>query len=351
MPKGMLLSDYNKKTKTSPVEEVIKRVYEVHGNRVKLIKETYKNARTEALFIDEDFGEFWKEPRLVINRGTGHPKRRKYGKQVSVEVFSLRLQEKFGDAVTLVKETYKNTYERATFIDKELGLFEAIPKHLIKDGLGHPDKAKEVIRNALAYTLEEVKNKIKKVHGDEIEIVDSTFTDMKGEATFIHKKYGEWKSNPEKVIAGHGPIAGSVEKQQQTMLDRHGAKSPAQVRKFALKILRKSNKTTLKYHWKTKEELICTASYECAVVDYLNSNKINFLWQPEVFKVPVKVMVSPKNNQMYYRPDLYLTDLDIWVEIKGYFREDSKKKWDWFKAEYPTAELWDKKKLIKMGIL
>jgi len=40
-----------------------------------------------------------------------------------------------------------------------------------------------------------------------------------------------------------------------------------------------------------------------------------------------------------------------WIEIKGYFRKDAKKKWNWFHKEYPNSELWDKNKLKEMGLL
>ena len=52
-----------------------------------------------------------------------------------------------------------------------------------------------------------------------------------------------------------------------------------------------------------------------------------------------------------YRPDLYLPEGRLWVEIKGYFRKDAQEKWDWFHREHPNSELWDNKKLKEMEIL
>ena len=37
--------------------------------------------------------------------------------------------------------------------------------------------------------------------------------------------------------------------------------------------------STLKYHWKTGEELVCQAGWEPKVIDYWNTNKIDFDWQ------------------------------------------------------------------------
>jgi hypothetical protein len=32
-------------------------------------------------------------------------------------------------------------------------------------------------------------------------------------------------------------------------------------------------------------------------------------------------------------------------------RKDAQVKWDWFKTQFPTAELWNKEKLKEMGLL
>ena len=77
-------------------------------------------------------------------------------------------------------------------------------------------------------------------------------------------------------------------------------------------------------------------------------NKINYLWQPQIFQTPI---LTSKGNNSTYRPDLFLIDSNTWVEIKGYFRKDAKEKWDWFQSQNPNSELWDKKKLKQMGIL
>ena len=123
---------------------------------------------------------------------------------------------------------------------------------------------------------------------------------------------------------------------------KYGCKSPNHVREIALKQARASNKQFIKTHWLTSEELVCQASWEAKVVDYLNQNQINYKWQPETIKL------STGNT---YRPDLYLVDTDTWVEIKGWMRPKAKLKWDEFKKLYPTAELWDQKKLKELKIL
>ena len=110
-----------------------------------------------------------------------------------------------------------------------------------------------------------------------------------------------------------------------------------------------SNNGGIIFHWKTGEELVWTASYERKVVDYLNKSMIEFLWQPKTFITPIKTNKGDKFST--YRPDLYLSDQDLWIEIKGYMRPVSKEKWNWFHEAYPNSELWNKNKLIELGIL
>lgn len=95
-------------------------------------------------------------------------------------------------------------------------------------------------------------------------------------------------------------------------------------------------------HWYTNDELVCVGSYEKRVVEYLNANKINFRWQPKTFTMP---------DGRTYRPDLYLFSNRKWIEIKGYFWDDAREKWEWFNKEKSNSELWNKKKLTEMEIL
>lgn len=134
----------------------------------------------------------------------------------------------------------------------------------------------------------------------------------------------------------------SPERRIRTNMKRHGVKYPTQNRNIALKVARKSNNSYIELHWKTGEELVCQARWELKVVQWLNDNKIDFLWQPKTFEMP---------NGNTYRPDAYLVDDDLWIEVKGYMRPKSKPKWEWFHKEYPNSELWDKDKLKSLNIL
>lgn len=94
-----------------------------------------------------------------------------------------------------------------------------------------------------------------------------------------------------------------------------------------LKRAKSSSNSFVLYHWKTGEELVCVASYEKRVVEHLNINKINFEWQSKTFTTNILTKTGKLST---YRPDLYLCSAKKWIEIKGYFREDSRAKWNWF---------------------
>lgn len=180
------------------------------------------------------------------------------------------------------------------------------------------------------------------IHGEEISIVGSSYTMVARKALFVDVKYGQFKSLVNSVLKGAGHPRRKNEKSEKTCLERYGVKNASQDPIKSLMAARKTNERYLRFHWKTGEELICQASWEPKVVDYLNANKIDFLWQPTVFALP---------NGATYRPDLFLVNENKWVEIKGRMYPKSQIKWDWFKTQFPTAELWNKAVLKKMEIL
>jgi len=91
--------------------------------------------------------------------------------------------------------------------------------------------------------------------------------------------------------------------------------------------------------------IFCQTSYEVAVVNWFNDNKIQFDWQIR-FKMP--------SGRSYIVDALIKsgTFANIYIEIKGWWRhESSREKWKWFQENYKNSELWDHDKLIQLGIL
>jgi len=83
-------------------------------------------------------------------------------------------------------------------------------------------------------------------------------------------------------------------------------------------------------------------------VDWLNTNQIDFRWQL-AFQTP--------QGRTYY-VDLYVLDgtfADTYIEIKGTFERKGghvgKEKWEWFHEKYKNSELWNRERLVELGIL
>lgn len=157
---------------------------------------------------------------------------------------------------------------------------------------------------------------------------------------------------------------------RNTFKERYGVEHPLQVKEFAViahtnaeitrikrygvhhiihipgafqKSMQSRRHVTFINHWKTGEELTCTANYERAFVTWANQNKIDFDWQ----------IVHLMPDGRHYIIDAFIKDGEytgVWIEIKGWHRNTEK--WDWFHSNHPdTSQLWTKQRLNELGIL
>jgi len=61
-----------------------------------------------------------------------------------------------------------------------------------------------------------------------------------------------------------------------------------------------------------------------------------------------------ENKETTYTPDFYLPETNTFIEVKGYWRDDAKVKYDKFIQEQSSnynIELWDKLKLKSLNII
>jgi len=82
------------------------------------------------------------------------------------------------------------------------------------------------------------------------------------------------------------------------------------------------------------------SSYEVAYARYLDYNNIKWQYEPETFNL----------GNTTYTPDFYLPKFNLYIEIKGFWREDSKKKYIKFKQKN-TIVLLNQSKLHNLGIM
>lgn len=133
----------------------------------------------------------------------------------------------------------------------------------------------------------------------------------------------------------------AIEKHKQDSLKKYGFENPTQNFEVQRKIIISNWQTMILKHWKTNEDLLVRASFEWAVVKYLNKHKIDFKWQ-----IPFYLNINNKN--VLYICDLYLPERDLYVEIKGCFKSEMNRiKWEEFHKLYKNSEIWFSKDVEK----
>ena len=85
------------------------------------------------------------------------------------------------------------------------------------------------------------------------------------------------------------------------------------------------------------------SSWEVEYAKYLDKNNIKWLYEPKRFYF----------KDCTYLPDFYLPETDTYIEIKGWWRGDGKKKIKRFKEQYPkqNIKILMKKELEQLNIL
>jgi hypothetical protein len=351
--------------------EMARRISEKSCGVVSLDTTTYNGTHKKCRFTDEVYGEFWTTPAHAA-RGQRHPEHRVAVSRERAIVTRIPLKDvkealyvKFGGKVIIVDGTYTGMWQVAEFVT-EVGTVSRVPANVL-NGNGN-FKTDCAPGSGVPVSADAIAERIRNVHGDTITMDKSTYSGTGRKAKFVDIEFGEYTAFVANVLAGkvcrerairntketnlskYGsvcPVQGLAESIRLSNINKYGVEWPMQNREIALKAAKAANNSSVKCHWETGEELVCVGSYEAGVVEYLNRNRVRFMWQPRVFQMPP----DASGRHRSYRPDLYLVDEDKWVEIKGYFRKDAYDKWSWFSGEYKTAELWDAGTLKKMGIL
>ena len=206
-------------------------------------------------------------------------------------------------------------------------------------------KQNEVYRTKkrLTLTKEEKYAKIRySLKERNIELISSDFSNNKAplqlNCLVCAKK---WSANWNNLHSGSScPECAKIQRAKTNMI-KYGVTNPTQNSLIRLKAAKSANKIQTINHWSSNKDILCQGSFELKVVKYFNKYKIPFESQSKTF-----VLSDGKT----YTPDFHLSDLDIFVEVKGFFYEDAKNKFDLFCKEYPniTIEVWDKIKIKEL---
>jgi hypothetical protein len=240
--------------------------------------------------------------------------------EIRVRVFNPRL--------SLVHETFTTTGASATWIDDEFGEFSCRPCLLLyRKQKGHPACAQETKE---ATCLQKFG-------------VSCTFTNEKCNVA-RRERSANMRGKPipefEHWHANKTPQDEERRKSQikETIRNRYGVDYAMQNVEIFQRSQRSGRDVWRLRHWQTGEEVIARGGYEHFVFSYLNRNRISYQTQ-----IPFD---TPHGR---YFCDLYLPELDVYVEVKGFFRQDARQKWEWFTSHHTNAELWGRDKLKSLG--
>jgi predicted nuclease of restriction endonuclease-like RecB superfamily len=110
----------------------------------------------------------------------------------------------------------------------------------------------------------------------------------------------------------------------------------------AKELLRKMYRTRNRKVVCKKGQIEVKSSYEERMIHLLDELCLRWEYEPKTFSLP-----EMKKN---YIPDFYIEELDIYVEVKGYWYKDAKEKWDSWIKTYPDIKriLVNKETLTKL---
>lgn len=240
--------------------------------------------------------------------------------------------------VKLVGPEPRRVTDKVEFLDEEFGRFEASISDVRRGRNLHPLRLLKLGRKSQKLTAAMVASRLP----PHVILDETTFVDASTKATFLDSLYGPWEVEPARALRGDSHPKRAKEQRKATTKERFGTNYAIQNRDVLIKAARKKKNAYVLTHFKTGDEVIAVGGYERAIVEYLNNRQRDYHWQ---------VPVNMPDGTVYF-VDFYLPDSDLYVECKGRWRDvGSKAKWLWFHAHYPNSELWDKSKLVQMGII
>jgi very-short-patch-repair endonuclease len=190
-------------------ESFVKEAKEIHGNNYDYSKSEYKGIHVPLCIICFKHGEFWQRPNDHL-RGQGCPKCRgekiwnKRGR-LTVEMVKEGFKKVHGDEYDYSLFTeYKNNRTKIPIICKKHGVFYVSPNnHLM--GRGCPKCKSNKISEKQRLSINEVVERIKKVHGDKFIIPnDFEYKNNQAKVKLICKEHGEFHQNPFNLWKGVG---------------------------------------------------------------------------------------------------------------------------------------------------
>lgn len=302
--------------------------------------------------------------------------------------------------------TYTNYTSKCRFIDSEYGEWWTLPKYVIDLKCKHPLRSIAEQTQKRIISIEEVKKRIKKVHGNVVTLDEKTYINITGKSRFIDKDFGEFYSITSHICNGHShPKRGILKCTQSRIASlRVVQESIQRIHGDSITILpetyRSINFKAIFIHkeyglWETTPNNVISkkSNHPAGAILRAKSTFIknygvdNPNKDPKIFKKGQSsrwdtcilphwkdgreilcrasyeyAVVSRLNilcinydwqirfilpSSSVYFCDLYLIENNKYVEIKGIFHnENTKRKWLEFHKIVPNSELWNESLVV-----
>jgi len=226
-----------KKNEIKNINKIKEELYKLYKDIIIIDEKTYKGASRKAKFIDKEYGEWWATPTKVLRGQTNKKRGRikfKISKTTTINEIKERIKLIHNDNIIIDEQTYINLTTKARFFDKKYGEWWTIPYNVLQ---GHRNpKIRKDNSGLRKLSIDEIKERIKKIHGNEIQIKENTYIGTNKKATFIDKDYGEFCTCVNNVLVGKG-------------CKERGFK----------KLAKSSNTHTILFHWETRSRIILSS--------------------------------------------------------------------------------------------
>lgn len=105
------------------------------------------------------------------------------------------------------------------------------------------------------------------------------------------------------------------------------------------------------YILKTGKKIWLRSSWELKVINHFEQNNIEFEYENYTF--PIIYEYKNIQHEGTYTPDFYLSKENKYIEVKGWWRDDAKVKFETFKQTYSgiNIKVWNYNKLKELGVL
>lgn len=91
------------------------------------------------------------------------------------------------------------------------------------------------------------------------------------------------------------------------------------------------------YYRNNKTKVYLRSSYEIGFAQFLDASDIDWEYEPKAFMM--EIVYRGENKTTSYRPDFYLPEYGRYIEVKGYWYDLAKVKFQAFLSQYPEIEI------------